>query len=47
MAEPVVREDEHTGLLVIDWPHPRPVTFEITAEVFEALVTLVNIERQR
>lgn len=34
------------GVLVIDWPHPRPATFEITAEAFEALVALANIGRE-
>lgn len=38
---PVVRDVD--GVLVIDWPHPRPRDFMISAEVFEALVALANI----
>ena len=41
MAEtPVVRDVD--GVLVIDWPHPRPVEFTI-----EALVVLANIGKER
>lgn len=44
MAEaPTVRDDD--GVLVIDWPHPRPTEFMIEAETFEALVALANIGR--
>lgn len=42
---PAVREDETTGLLVIDWPRPRPYDFMMSSEALEALVSLVNIER--
>lgn len=47
MAEraPTVVEDEATGLLRIEWPIPRPVTFEISAELFEALVVQANMGR--
>jgi hypothetical protein len=37
---PTVREVE--GRLVIDWPNPRPYTFEISAEAFEALIARAN-----
>lgn len=42
---PVVVEDETTGLLRIEWPNPRPVSFEISAEAFEALVVQANMGR--
>lgn len=45
-AVPAVRDDAASGLLVIDWPNPRPAEFPITAEVFEALIVMVNIERR-
>lgn len=37
---PTVREVD--GRLVIDWPDPRPRSFEITAEAFEALIARAN-----
>jgi hypothetical protein len=37
---PTVREID--GRLVIDWPDPRPRSFEITAEAFEALIARAN-----
>jgi hypothetical protein len=37
---PTVRDVD--GRLVIDWPDPRPYTFEITAEAFEALIARAN-----
>ena len=39
---PTVREVD--GRLVIDWPDPRPRSFEITAEAFEALIARANHE---
>lgn len=42
---PAVRQDDASGLLIIDWPKTRPTSFEIAADVFEALVTMINVER--
>jgi hypothetical protein len=42
---PIVYEDEATGLLRIEWPNPRPASFEISAEAFEALVVQANVGR--
>jgi hypothetical protein len=39
---PSVREVD--GRLVIDWPDPRPRSFQITAEAFEALIARANHE---
>lgn len=39
---PTVREVD--GRLVIDWPNPKPRSFEITAEGFQELVDRVNGE---
>jgi hypothetical protein len=41
-AVPSVREVD--GRLVIDWPDPRPSSFEITAEAFELLIARANHE---
>ena len=34
------------GQLEIDWPTPKPAAFMITAEVFEQLVTNINLQRR-
>lgn len=44
MDTPSVYEDGG-GMLVVDWHGPRPLTFEITAEVLEALILEVNLAR--
>lgn len=41
---PVVRDVD--GVLVIEWPHPRPHEFAITSEAFEALVALANLGKE-
>lgn len=47
MEAPVVREDESSGLLVIDWPRHRDAELVLASELFEAMVVMINIERQR
>lgn len=43
-ATPTVMQDTD-GLLIINWPDPRPRTFEISAEAFEELIDMVNMQR--
>lgn len=45
MSSPVVVEVNDQ--LVIEWPDPKPTSFEIASEVFEALIDEVNSLRTR
>lgn len=39
-AAPTVREVD--GILVVDWPEPRPRWFQISAEAFQLLIDRAN-----
>lgn len=47
LAETPVVQEGDDGLLLISWPRHRPSEFAIAAEMFEALVVMINIERRR
>lgn len=42
---PALRENDR-GLLVVDWPHGRRDEFVMPPDMFEALVTIANMDRQ-
>jgi hypothetical protein len=44
-ATPTVTTDP-SGRLAIEWPSPRPRTFEIGAELFESMVAEMNAGRE-
>lgn len=44
---PALRDDEGTGLLVVDWPAGRRREFVMPPAIFEALIVIVNAERER
>lgn len=44
-ATPLVTTDL-SGHLTIEWPEPRPRTFEIAAEAFEHLIDEINAGRE-